>query len=60
MSFRKGDLLINTQQKARRYLVETLEPEAQDSFFNWNFFDSILQQKKVSRLMYLNQKQARF
>jgi hypothetical protein len=46
MSFRKGDLLINTQQKARRYLVETLEPEAQDSFFNWNFFDSILQQKE--------------
>lgn len=46
IAFRKGDFLINTQQKARRYLVETLEPEAQDSFFNWNFFDSILQQKE--------------
>jgi len=46
MTFRKGDYLINTQQKARRYLVETLEPESQDSFFNWNFFDSILQQKE--------------
>jgi hypothetical protein len=46
VAFRKGDYLINTQQKARRYLVEILEPEAQDSFFNWNFFDSILQQKE--------------
>jgi hypothetical protein len=26
--------------------LETLEPEAPDSFFNWNFFDSILQQKE--------------
>jgi hypothetical protein len=46
VAFRKGDYMINTQQKARRYIVETLEPEAQDSFFNWNFFDSILQQKE--------------
>lgn len=29
-----------------RYLLETLEPAAQDSFFNWNFFDSVLQQKE--------------
>ena len=29
-----------------RYLLETLEPEATDSFFNWNFFDTILQQKE--------------
>ena len=26
---------------AKRYLLETLEPTAADSFFNWNFFDSI-------------------
>jgi len=26
--------------------METLEPEAVDSFFNWNFFDTILQQKE--------------
>ena len=43
---RKGDLLISTDQPAIRYLLETLEPEAVDSFFNWNFFDSILQQKE--------------
>jgi hypothetical protein len=29
-----------------KYLLETLEPEAVDSFFNWNFFDAILQQKE--------------
>ena len=27
-------------------IVETLEPQAIDSFFNWNFFDSILGQKE--------------
>ena len=27
-------------------MLETLEPEAPDSFFNWNFFDAILQQKE--------------
>lgn len=42
----KGDVLVNTNQKGIRYLLETLEPEAVDSFFNWNFFDSILQQKE--------------
>src|SRR5690606_38864722 len=43
---RQGDLLISTDQPAIRYLLETLEPEAVDSFFNWNFFDSVLQQKE--------------
>ncbi len=42
----KGDYIIYTNQEANRYLVETLEPTAPDSFFNWNFFDSILQQKE--------------
>jgi len=45
-TFRKGDYIINTKQKAIRYLIATLEPEAPDSFFNWNYFDSILQQKE--------------
>ncbi|NRR91707.1 M14 family metallopeptidase [Winogradskyella undariae] len=46
ITFRKGDYLISTNQKAIRYLIETLEPTAIDSFFNWNFFDTILQQKE--------------
>ena len=46
MAFRTGDYLVNLNQKGMRYLLETLEPEAPDSFFNWNFFDTILQQKE--------------
>ncbi|MFK7833858.1 MAG: M14 family metallopeptidase [Winogradskyella sp.] len=46
ITFKKGDYLISTNQKAIRYLLETLEPTAPDSFFNWNFFDTILQQKE--------------
>jgi|TARA_B110000908_G_scaffold23880_1_gene27247 hypothetical protein len=44
--FRKGDLYIPTRQNGIRYLIETLEAEGIDSFFNWNFFDTILQQKE--------------
>ena len=46
LSFRKGDYVAVLNQPAARYLVETLEPQATDSFFNWGFFDSILQQKE--------------
>ncbi|MFP4847251.1 M14 family metallopeptidase [Winogradskyella sp. PE311] len=44
--FKAGDYIVKTDQKAIRYLLETLEPNAPDSFFNWNFFDTILQQKE--------------
>ena len=43
---KKGDYIAKTDQEGVRYLVETLEPTATDSFFNWNFFDTILQQKE--------------
>ncbi|PNW29241.1 M14 family metallopeptidase [Formosa algae] len=46
ITFRAGDFYIETRQPAIRYLLETLEPQAVDSFFNWNFFDTILQQKE--------------
>ena len=46
LKFSEGDYLIFTNQTAIRYLLETLEPQAPDSFFNWNFFDTILQQKE--------------
>lgn len=46
IQFRKGDYLISTQQVAKRYLIETLEPNAPDAFFAWNFFDAVLQQKE--------------
>ncbi len=41
-----GDIWIPTDQEGIRYLLETLEPAAPDSFFNWNFFDPILQRKE--------------
>lgn len=44
--FRKGDFIIPTSQPGVKYLLETLEPQARDSYFNWNFFDAILQQKE--------------
>ena len=46
INFKEGDLYISTNQNGIRYLLETLEAEATDSFFNWNFFDTILQQKE--------------
>ncbi len=42
----KGDWLISTSQPTARYIIETLEPQAPDSFFSWNFFDGILSQKE--------------
>ncbi len=44
--FRKGDWYIPMNQKANRFLMETLEPQAMDSYFAWNFFDGIFQQKE--------------
>jgi hypothetical protein len=41
-----GDYIIDTDQPGMRYLLETLEPMAPDSFFNWNYFDPILSQKE--------------
>lgn len=46
IQFRKGDVYIPTNQNGVRYLLETLEPQATDSFFNWNFFDTVLQKKE--------------
>jgi len=46
ITFHKGDFIFPTQQNGIKYLLETLEPEAVDSYFNWNFFDTMLQQKE--------------
>ena len=44
--FLKGDYIIYTGQDADRYIVETLEPLGDDSFFAWGFFDAVLQRKE--------------
>ncbi|WP_029038421.1 M14 family metallopeptidase [Salinimicrobium xinjiangense] len=46
INIRKGDYFIPIKQRAAKYLMATLEPQAPDSFFSWNFFDSVLQQKE--------------
>ncbi len=46
VNFIKGDYIAYVNQPANRYLVEMLEPTADDGFFAWNFFDGILQQKE--------------
>jgi hypothetical protein len=46
VSFRKGDYYIPLHQRANRFLIETLEPHTEDSYFAWNFFDPILGQKE--------------
>lgn len=46
VSFRKGDWWIPLNQPGNRFLVEVLEPHAEDSYFAWNFFDPILNQKE--------------
>lgn len=46
IQFYRGDLLIPVNQPCNRFIVETLEPVAPDSWFSWGFFDSVLQQKE--------------
>jgi hypothetical protein len=44
--FRKGDYLVPLTARNARFLVEVLEPRGEDSYFAWNFFDTILGQKE--------------
>ncbi len=44
--FHQGDYVIEMGKEHDRFVVEMLEPDGPDSYFNWNFFDAILQQKE--------------
>lgn len=44
--YQAGDFVIYTNQPNKRYIIESLEPVAEDSWFAWNFFDGILMQKE--------------
>ena len=46
VKFYQGDYVVYTKQSLNRYIVETLEPQGVDSFFAWNFFDSVLGEKE--------------
>ena len=44
---RAGDVIVPLDQDRARYVVETLEPLAHDSFFRWGFFNSVLEKKEA-------------
>jgi hypothetical protein len=46
IKFLAGDYVVYTNQSLNRFIVETLEPQGVDSYFAWNFFDSILGSKE--------------
>lgn len=42
----RGDWVIPSNQRAKRYLSEVLSPWGHDAFLVWNFFDAALQRKE--------------
>lgn len=46
MKVYEGDYVVFTGTTRDRFLIEVLEPHSMDSYFAWNFFDAILQQKE--------------
>ncbi len=42
----RGDYIIPVDQPGNKYLVQTLEPDAPDAFFAWNFFDPVLDRRE--------------
>lgn len=44
---RAGDYVVELNQPHARYAIETLEPQAHDSFFRWGFFNSVLEKKET-------------
>ena len=47
VTVRAGDYIVPLDQDQARYVVETLEPLAHDSFFRWGFFNSVLEKKEA-------------
>lgn len=56
LPFLQGDYLIPTNQISSEYIVQVLEPEGEDSFFSWNFFDAILSRKEYFSPYVFNEK----
>ena len=46
VSLKQGDVIVPTNQKNKRFILSVLTPDAPDSYFVWNSFDSYLQQKE--------------
>ncbi|MEE4256245.1 MAG: M14 family metallopeptidase [Bacteroidales bacterium] len=48
VAFRKGDAVIDMNQRTARVIVNILEPQAPDSYVYWGFFTAIFEQKEYS------------
>ncbi|MFY8003819.1 MAG: hypothetical protein ACOVNR_03220, partial [Chitinophagaceae bacterium] len=44
--FLKGDYIVKMGNATDRFVIEMLEPTGEDSYFAWNYFDAVLQQKE--------------
>lgn len=58
MTFAKGSAVIFTNQRTSRVIAHLLEPDAQDSFMSWGFFNAFFEQKEYSET-YVMEKLAR-
>jgi len=53
---KKGDILIPTNQQGAQFIHSVLQPQTEDSYFSWNFYDSYLQQKEYfSNYVFIDQ-----
>ncbi|HTL81470.1 MAG TPA: M14 family zinc carboxypeptidase [Bacteroidia bacterium] len=46
IQYYQGDYVVKMDQALNAYIATVLEPQSNDSYFCWNFFDGILQQKE--------------
>lgn len=46
VNMKPGDVAIPMNQANRRFIMSVLTPNAPDSYFAWNYFDSYVQQKE--------------
>jgi hypothetical protein len=51
--FKRGDYYIRLNQEANRFLIETLEPQAEDSYFTGIFLMPSWDRKRAYQNMYL-------
>lgn len=58
MNFAIGSAVVFTNQKSARVIAHLMEPDAQDSFVSWGFFNIFFEQKEYSET-YVMEKMAR-
>ncbi len=46
LTFNVGDILVPMGESTDYFVVSVLDPRAVDSYFAWNYFDGVLQQKE--------------